>query len=189
MNALTQRSWWIPIALGLLLLLAHVIILKLLGRIPICECGIHFWSGAWDATSSQNFADPYSFSHVIHGFLFYGFLWLVARQLSVPWRALLAMLIEVGWEILENSPIIIDRYRLSTAALGYTGDSILNSSMDVLFCLLGFWIAWKLKIRWTVIAIVVIEVASLLIIRDNLTLNVLMLVLPIPGIKEWQMHL
>jgi len=118
--------------------------------------------------------------------LFFGFLWLVARRLPVPYRLLLALLIEAAWEISENSPVIIDRYREATIAQGYVGDSILNSSCDVLMAAVGFWLAARLDLRVILVSIVVMEFGCLLWVRDNLTLNVIMLVHPSETIKAWQ---
>jgi hypothetical protein len=146
-----------------------------------------WWDGdIWSSENSQRVADAYSFSHIIHGMLFYGFLWLVARRLPVRHRFLLALLIEGGWELLENSPLIINRYREATIALGYVGDSVLNSVCDIGMMSLGFLVA-RLARVWTVVAlIVVMELGCLWWVRDNLTLNVVMLVHPVEQIKTWQ---
>jgi len=145
------------------------------------------WEGdIWSSEQSQRFADPYSFSHVVHGFLFYAFLWWVARRVPVRYRLVAAVALEAAWEILENSPIVINRYRAVTIALGYVGDSVLNSMSDVPMAAIGFVLAWRLQ-RWASIAIVVaLEVGMVLWVRDNLTLNILMLVHPIEAIKAWQ---
>ena len=146
------------------------------------------WEGnIWSEGCSQRVADAYSFSHIIHGMAFYGLLWLTARRLSVPWRFFIAVVIESAWEILENSPIIINRYRDATMALGYTGDSFLNSVSDILMMAIGFYLALRLPVWLTVVLVVVMEIGCLLWIRDNLTLNILMLTWPIDAIKEWQM--
>jgi hypothetical protein len=146
-----------------------------------------FWEGnIWSSEQSQRFADPYSFTHVVHGFLFYGLLWLAARRLPIRHRLVAAVVVEAAWEILENSPIVIDRYRAVTIALGYVGDSVLNSLSDVLMMAIGFVLAWRLE-RWaSVAAVVAIEVGLLFWVRDNLTLNVLMLVHPIEAVRAWQ---
>ena len=159
------------------------------GRSPFGPDGrFGLWTGdIWGSECSQRVADAYSFSHLIHGMLFYGALWLVARRWSVPARFLAAVLIESGWELLENSPIIINRYREATMALGYAGDSILNSLSDIGMMSLGFLFAWKLPPWLTVAAILVMEIGCALWIRDNLTLNVIMLIHPIEAIKAWQM--
>ena len=149
----------------------------------------HFgwWDGdVWSSENSQRVADAYSFSHMIHGMLFYGILWLVARRLPAKYRFLIALLIEAGWELLENSPLIINRYREATIALGYIGDSVLNSVCDVGMMALGYLFARFTRVRVVVATIIILEVGCLLWVRDNLTLNVLMLVHPLPSIKAWQ---
>ena len=160
-----------------------------MGRLPLGPDGkFGWWEGSiWSSENSQRFADPYSFSHIVHGMLFYGGLWLVARKLPVRHRLLLALVLEASWEILENSPIIINRYREATISLGYTGDSVLNSCSDVLMMTLGFFFAWRAKPWVTLAAIVLMEVGCALWIRDNLTLNLIMLIHPIDAIKHWQM--
>lgn len=146
-----------------------------------------WWDGnVWGSEASQRVADAYSFSHIIHGMVFYGFLWLVARKMPRKYRFLIALFIEGGWELLENSPIIIDRYREATIALGYLGDSVLNSVSDILMMAVGFLIARYANIWVTISLIVVMELGCLFWIRDNLTLNVLMLAHPIESIKIWQ---
>ena len=149
----------------------------------------HFgwWDGdVWSSENSQRVADAYSFSHIIHGMLFYGFLWLFARRLPVKYRFLIALLIEAGWELLENSPLIINRYREATIALGYVGDSVLNSVCDVGMMSLGFLVARFTRVWVIVAAIIVLELGCLWWVRDNLTLNILMLVHPVQSIKAWQ---
>lgn len=146
-----------------------------------------WWDGdIWSSENSQRVADAYSFSHIIHGMLFYGFLWLVARRLPLKHRFLIALLVEAGWELLENSPLIINRYREATIALGYVGDSVLNSVCDVGMMVIGFIIARYTRRRVVAIMIITMELGCLWWVRDNLTLNVIMLVHPIPAIKIWQ---
>lgn len=160
-----------------------------MGRIPFGPDG-HFgwWEGnIWSSEQSQRFADPYSFSHVVHGLLFYGALWLVARQLPVRTRLIIAVLLEAIWEVMENSPIIINRYRAVTISLGYTGDSVLNSMADILMMASGFLLASRTRL-WVAIGIVLAcEIGMLIACRDNLTLNILMLIHPIDAIRNWQM--
>jgi hypothetical protein len=131
-------------------------------------------------------ADWYSLSHIVHGLLFYSALWLVARRCPVEWRLLIAMLIEASWEVIENTPMVIDRYRATTAALGYTGDSVVNSLSDVLMMALGFLIARKLPIRASALLLVALEIIPLFAIRDNLTLNVWALIAPNHAVQAWQ---
>jgi hypothetical protein len=144
-------------------------------------------SSIWSNENSQRAADAYSFSHIVHGIGFYGLLWLVARRLPVHQRLYIALLMEAGWEVLENSPIIIDRYRSATVALGYTGDSVLNSMSDVMMMALGFLFAWRVKPAISVMAVAVMELGCALWVRDNLTLNIIMLVHPVEAIKHWQL--
>ncbi|MBP6974819.1 MAG: DUF2585 family protein [Candidatus Pacebacteria bacterium] len=151
-----------------------------------------WWDGnIWGSENSQRVADAYSFSHIIHGMVFYAFLWLIAVKMNLPrfvmkYRFLVALILEAGWELLENSPIIINRYREATIAQGYVGDSVLNSVCDVGMVIIGFLIARYAKVWMTVLLIVAFEVGCLFWIRDNLTLNVLMLAHPVESIKVWQ---
>lgn len=146
------------------------------------------WEGdIWSPHNSQRLADPYSFSHVGHGILFFGLLWLVARKLAVRHRLLIAVVMEAGWEILENSPIIINRYREATIALGYSGDSVLNSLSDLGMMMLGFYLAWKLRAWKSLALFVAMELGCLFAVRDNLTLNIVMLIHPVQAVKAWQL--
>jgi hypothetical protein len=131
-------------------------------------------------------ADWYSLSHVVHGLLFYALLWLIARRLPVGTRFLIALLIEASWEVIENTPMVIDRYRATTAALGYTGDSVVNSLSDILMMALGFILARKLTPWVSIVLLVTLELVPLLVIRDNLTLNVIALIAPNHAIQAWQ---
>ncbi len=172
----------------IVVLSAVAVIESLSGRSLLGPDG-HFgwWDGdVWSSENSQRVADAYSFSHIIHGMLFYGFLWLVARRLPVKYRFLIALLIEAGWELLENSPLIINRYREATIALGYVGDSVLNSVCDIGMMSLGFLTARFTRV-WVIVAtIIVLELGCLWWVRDNLTLNILMLVHPVQSVKAWQ---
>jgi Protein of unknown function (DUF2585) len=146
-----------------------------------------WWDGnVWGSENSQRVADAYSFSHIIHGIIFYALLWLFARKLPLKYRFLLALSLEGGWELLENSPLIINRYREATIALGYVGDSILNSVCDIGMVIIGFIIARLSKVWISIVLIIIFELGCLFWIRDNLTLNVLMLVHPVESIKVWQ---
>jgi hypothetical protein len=145
------------------------------------------WEGnIWSSEQSQRLADPYSFTHVVHGFLFYALLWLARRRLPVRYRLAAAVALEAAWEVLENSPIVIDRYRAVTIALGYAGDSILNSMSDILMMVIGFALAWRLQPKVSILTVAALELGLLLWIRDNLTLNILMLVHPVEAIRIWQ---
>ena len=175
------------ISLGIVAVAAGV--LYAMGRIPMCKCGtIKLWyGGRGDAEMSQHLTDWYSYSHVLHGIIFYWLLTIVAKgRLSVAARLVLAMGIEAGWEIFENTPFIINRYRAQTVSRDYFGDSIVNSVGDMLSMLVGFLLASRLPAWVTVFLLIATEVLLLALIRDNLTLNVIMLIHPIDWIQQWQ---
>lgn len=180
-----KRQYWARIG-GIIALAAAI--LWLMGRAPICRCGdVKLWHGVVaSAQNSQHIADWYSFSHIIHGFIFYGLLWLVAKKKPMGWRMTAAVAIEAAWEVAENSPAIINRYRAVTLAYDYYGDSILNSASDIGFMMLGFFIARRLPVMATIAIAIMMELFTLAMIRDNLTLNVLMLVWPVDAISIWQ---
>jgi hypothetical protein len=184
---LGEYKWIIAVFVGILCLTGSIELW--MGRSPLGPDGrFGLWEGnIWSGECSQRLADPYSFSHLAHGILFFGFLWLVARRMPLRGRFLLALLAEAGWELLENSPLIINRYRDATIALGYAGDSVMNSLSDIVMMSLGFLIAFRARPWGSVALVVVMEVGCALWIRDNLTLNVLMLIHPIDAIKAWQM--
>ncbi len=163
-------------------------ILLAMGRPPICTCGeVALWEpSAASAKTSQMLADWYSPSHLVHGFLLYAALWLAARRTPVELRFLVALLMEIGWEILENTPLIIDRYREETAAIGYTGDSVINSLSDVAMMALAFLAARRLPLWASIAVVALLELVPLIVIRDNLTLNVWMLLAPNDAIRAWQ---
>src|SRR5215212_6619998 len=164
------------------------LVLRSQGRLWWCSCNyLLLWSwDPWSSDNSQHLLDPYSFTHVLHGFVLCGLLALIAPRLSALWRLWLAVSIEALWEVLENSEFVIRRYRQETAALGYHGDTIVNSLGDILLCGLGFVLALHLGFRRTFALFVLTEVTLAILIRDNLTLNILMLIYPIDAIKEWQ---
>jgi hypothetical protein len=171
---------------ALAILLAAAAVELAMGRPPICTCGrIALWGPA-GPTQSQMFADWYSPSHVVHGFLFYLALWLIARKRPVEWRFLVALIVEVAWEMFENTPMVINRYRTVTVSLGYLGDSTFNSLSDVLMMAFGFIAARKLPLWGSILAVLALELIPLIIIRDNLTLNIWMFLWPDKHIIAWQ---
>jgi hypothetical protein len=182
---MTVRKAAIP---AVLILAAAAAILLSMGRNPICTCGtIDLWVGARDSPkTSQMLSDWYSLSHIVHGLLFYALLWLAWRRAPVRWRFLAALLVEATWEVIENTPMVIDRYRATTAALGYSGDSVINSLSDILMMCAGFLAARRLPVWGSVALLVVLEVVPLFVIRDNLFLNVWTLLAPNAAVQAWQ---
>lgn len=179
-----RRAW----LLALFILAAAAAIELSLGRHPICTCGtVDLWVGSRDSPKiSQMLADWYSLSHVVHGLLFYAALWLLARRWPVGKRFIAAMLIEAAWEMIENTPLVIDRYRATPAAAGYSGDSVLNSMSDIVMMAAGFLAARRLPVWASIMLLVVLELIPLFAIRDNLTLNVWALVAPSEALQAWQ---
>jgi len=184
---LKRQRWTIAVFIAVFALTGAIELW--MGRLPLGPDGkFGLWEGnIWSNENSQRVADPYSFSHLVHGILFYGGLWLVARRMPVRHRLLMALAVEAGWELLENSPIIINRYREATIALGYAGDSVLNSLSDILMMTVGFLFAYRARLWMSVTAVIVMEAGCALWVRDNLTLNIIMLVHPVDAIKAWQM--
>jgi len=184
---LERFKWIIGIFVAILVLTAVVELW--MGRSPLGPDGkFGLWDGnIWSSENSQRLADPYSFSHIVHGISFYAVLWLLARKLPVRQRLLIALALEAGWEMLENSPFIINRYREATISLGYVGDSVLNSLSDILMMTIGFLFAFRVPWHVSVAAVIIMEIGCALWVRDNLTLNIIMLIHPFDAIKHWQM--
>jgi hypothetical protein len=178
----------LTILLSIAIVAAGALILNAMGRVWICTCGsVKLWLGdIVSSEGSQHLTDWYTFTHIIHGFLFYLGLWFLLRRWPLSIRFLIAVFGEMGWEVVENTPWIIDKYRAGTISLNYFGDSVVNSVGDVLAMIAGFWLAAKLPVWASVAIVVVIEVVLALVIRDNLTLNVIMLWFPIEAVRVWQ---
>ena len=170
------------------ILLVAALQLRHQGRTWWCACGQFYpWAGdIWSSHNSQHFLDPYSFTHALHGFMFCWLLALCLPRVPTTWKLTLAILLEGFWEVFENTEFVIQRYRGTTAALGYNGDSVANSLGDIMLCGVGFMIAQRLGFRRAIIAFVAMELVLLIWIRDSLLLEVLMLIHPIDAIKAWQ---
>jgi hypothetical protein len=171
-----------------LVLLAMVLLLRFQGRNFLCSCGYFaVWIGDWcSSNTSQQLLDPYSLTHLLHGFLFFWLIALLFRRMPRMWQIWLALLLESAWEVFENTSFVINKYRTETAALGYQGDTVVNSLGDLACALIGFLVARQLGVRWSLIVFVLIEAVLILWIRDSLLLQILMLVRPIEAIKLWQ---
>jgi hypothetical protein len=183
MTRVLNSRWLVPA-----LVLVIVAVLLMMGREPICKCGyVKLWHGVVQSSeNSQHIFDWYTFSHVIHGFLFYGLTYLIGRNWSFGLRLAVAVVIEGAWEIFENTEFVINRYREATIALDYFGDSVLNSFSDVMAMVAGFFVARWAPVKATIIAALAMELVVGYLIRDNLTLNVLMLIWPLDVVKTWQ---
>jgi hypothetical protein len=183
-----REKLWLFVGL-ILLLVVTAIALRFEGRLWICACGtIKPWVGdTCSSDNSQHFLDPYAFTHVLHGVALYWIIaWLWPRMRAAR-QVIFAIALEAAWEIFENTNFVIERYRTATAALGYTGDAVVNSLGDILCCLAGFLIAQRLGFRRSLIAFIVLELILILWIKDSLLLEILMLISPIEAIKSWQM--
>jgi hypothetical protein len=185
--ASNKRKYW-PWVVIVFVLAATAWQLHHQGRLWWCSCGRAFlWtSSAWSSLTSQTFLDPYSFTHILHGLMFCGLLTLLVRGLPTSWRLCLAITIEAIWELIENTDTVIQHYRAATAALGYQGDTVMNSLGDIMCCGIGFMIARKLGWLRSLLLFIVIETVLLIWIRDSLLLEIIMLVHPINAIKTWQ---
>jgi Protein of unknown function (DUF2585) len=179
---------WTDVVIGAVMIALNGALLVAMGRPLVYQHGpVRLWSG--DVASDQNsqqLADPYTFTHVTHGVLLFGLVGLVGRRLPARTRVVIAIALECAWEAFENTDTVIQRYRAATVSLGYYGDSVLNSTGDVLAATLGAILAAQLPVWLLVLVVVVVEIVLAVWIRDNLTLNIVMLLRPIEAIRRWQ---
>jgi len=192
MTTESKRASLLQIAATCLVLLLMIVVLRVEGRSFFCTTCNQFavWIGdTCSSSTSQQLLDPYSFTHVLHGFLFFWLITLLLRRLSPPWQFSLALFLEAAWEVFENTRFVIDKYRTETAALGYTGDTIVNSLGDLACALAGFLLARQLGVRRSLIVFALVELVLILWIHDSLLLQILMLVRPVGALKSWQMCL
>jgi hypothetical protein len=182
-------SSFAPIVAIVASLVLMALLLWLEGRMAFCSCGeFRVWSGdTCSSNNSQQLFDPYSFTHVLHGFLLFWLVALLVRRVKPAWQLWLALTLEAAWEVFENTRFVIERYRAETAALGYTGDTIVNSFGDLTCAVVGFLVARKLGLLRSLIVFLVLELILVVWIHDSLLLQLLMLIHPVEAIKQWQM--
>ena len=171
-----------------IIVVTAIIALNLQGRVWWCAVG-DAWPWSWEVWSrhnSQHLIDPYSFTHILHGVLEFWLIGLVFSRMPMAWRFVLAIFIESSWEVAENTDYVINRYREATISLDYLGDSIANSIADIVCCAIGFGIAHKIRLWWSLAFFVAMEIVLLFWIRDSLLLNILMLLWPVDSVKHWQ---
>src|SRR5439155_7460635 len=184
-----KRNSWLYAAAASLIVVSAAAIQLAMGRVPWCRCGyVKLWHGVVQSSeNSQHITDWYTFSHVIHGIGCYFLLWIAARRRPRGMRFIVAVLLEAAWEVFENTPMVIERYRAVTISLDYYGDSVINSMSDIGAMMLGFWLAGRIPAWASLVLVIVMEIAVGWKIHDNLTLNILMLIHPFEAIKRWQM--
>lgn len=187
-SELNRVRVWQVAATGLVLL-AMILLLRAEGRSFFCSCE-HFalWiADTCSSSTSQQLFDPYSFTHILHGFLFFWLIALLFKRMTPAWQVWLALLLEAAWEVFENTRFVIDKYRTETAALGYQGDTIVNSLGDLACAMVGYLLARWLGLRGSLIVFVLVELVLILWIHDSLLLQILMLIRPVEVIKLWQL--
>ena len=184
-----KRRKLLPIIATVIVLVLMGVALSAEGRMLLCSCGeFKIWIGdTCSSSNSQQLFDPYSFTHILHGFLLFWFVALLFRSLTPSWQFVLALALEAAWEVFENTRFVVERYRAETAALGYQGDTVVNSFGDLACAALGFLVARKLGLRWSLVIFLLFELILILWIRDSLLLQLLMLIRPVEAIKLWQM--
>jgi Protein of unknown function (DUF2585) len=189
MTAKTDRDKRLYVIASVLVVLLMILLLRAQGRLFLCACGyFEVWtSDTCSSNNSQHLFDPYSFTHLLHGFLFFWLVTLLFKRFRAGWQLWIALLLESAWEVFENSRFVIERYRTATAALGYQGDTVVNSVGDLVWAIGGFLIARQLGVRRSIIVFLFVELVLLLWIHDSLILQILMLVRPVEAIKSWQM--
>lgn len=185
-RAALTRNAWLPASVAVAAAAAFV--LRAQGRLWFCDCGrVRAWVGdAWSAETSQQLFDPYSFTHVLHGLAFCGLLALLLPRVGWRWRFALAVAAEALWEVIENTNFVIQRYREATAALGYTGDTVVNSLGDITACAVGFLVARRLGWLRSVLLFAATELLLLFWIRDSLIVNIILLLYPSEKLRAWQ---
>jgi hypothetical protein len=187
-----SKSNRLPLVLSVVAAILMVVLMRSQGRIWWCKLGDYaiYVNEAWNSShTSQHFLDPYTFTHVLHGVMFFWLARLIFSKLGVAWQFFIAISAEAAWEVLENTNYIIEKYRENTASLDYFGDSIFNSVGDLIACALGLWIAFKLGWWKSLAFFLLVEIVLLLWIRDGLLLNILMLIYPLDSVKNWQMNI
>ena len=189
MTTKRERSPVVLVVATALVLIGMMVLLRVEGRRLLCSCGTFaVWVGDWcSSNTSQQLLDPYSLTHLLHGFLFFWLIALLFRRMPRGWQFWLALMLESAWEVFENTNFVINKYRTETAALGYQGDTIVNSLGDLACALIGFLIARQLGVWRSLVVFVIVEAVLILWIHDSLLLQILMLVRPVEAIKSWQM--